>query len=132
MNTFRSEIMHQYLVYSKYKYMIFGTVGLCLCQLYFPSKLAWDQTINTNEFLFLGIINTNYSVFTTRNHQLMGGYLHPAHKQCSKSHSLHFDHTTLQGDPPAGLDQLQAATTITQQPSSPSSFLYLAGNVASS
>lgn len=62
----------------------------------------------------------------------MGGYLHPAHKQCSKSHSLHSDHTALQGDPAAGLDQLQAAEAIAQQPPSPSSFLYLAGNVASS
>lgn len=44
----------------------------------------------------------------------MGGYLHPAHKQCSKSHSLYFDHATLQGDPPAGLDQLPATAAIAQ------------------
>lgn len=62
----------------------------------------------------------------------MGGYLHPAHKQCPKSHSLHSDHTALQGDPAAGLDQLQTAAAIAQQPPGPSSFFYLAGNVASS
>lgn len=62
----------------------------------------------------------------------MGGYLHPAHKQCPKSHSVHSDHAALQGDPAAGLDQLQAAAAITQQPPGPSPFLYLAGNVASS
>lgn len=111
---------------------------------YFLSKLAQDWSAwYTYQYNMsrLDLINANplkpislflFSNSSHRNHQFMGGYLHPAHKQCSKSHSLHPDHTTLQGDPAAGLDQLQAAAAIAQQPPGPSSVLYLAGNVASS
>ena len=62
----------------------------------------------------------------------MGGHLHPAHKQRSKPYPLHADHTALQGDPPAGVVELQTAKATAQQPPGPPALLHLAGDVAPS
>lgn len=71
-----------------------------------------------------------FPFFPNRNHQLLGGDLHPAHQQCPQPHPVHLDHTAIQRDHPPGVGQLQAEETTNEQPPSPPPLIDVAGDVA--
>lgn len=75
-------------------------------------------------------MDNNVIFFPNRNHQLLGGDLHPAHQQCPQPHPVHLDHTAIQRDHPPGVGKLQAEETTNEQPPSPPPLIDVAGDVA--
>lgn len=85
------------------------------------SVLMFKQTIYTALFTSSSLL---------RHHQLLGGHIHPAHKQRPEPHPVHADHAAFQRDHPAGVGELQAEEASAQRSAASSPVAHLAGDVA--